>query len=123
MVYNTGDLKLIHCIACNAEVLTTRPQTRRYCPKCIRPSKRAKKCLPIKRGPYSNWTQEDREYLKANYGKKTIVDIARHLGRSPSAVYLYANSQLGFSYKEHYPVDSCYYLSGTIIRRMRDVQK
>ena len=32
------------------------------------------------------WTEEDRAYLRANYGVLTIDQIAAHLGRVPSAV-------------------------------------
>lgn len=50
------------------------------------------------------WTDEEIEYLNANHGKKTMREIARHLGRTTTAVQSRA-IKYGLSKKNYYPPD------------------
>lgn len=48
----------------------------------------------------SNWKQEEEEYLKRNYHKKSIKELAAHLRRGTSAVYKRCY-KLGLTKKEN----------------------
>ena len=43
----------------------------------------------------TNWTQDDLDYLNDNYGLKPAAAIAKHLGRSTSALKIISFRRLG----------------------------